>query len=131
MRLPAFVQVEPSEEGKQERKVKETNRLRKRSRSVYWKEMLREIARVKLSDTRKTIRGGLVCRNTHKHFHLVLHTQTPRVTLQLCPDDSNNSPMESCGWRRLREVTESVFCLQKGVSVLFVGIMEAKSNSNY
>lgn len=97
------------------------NRLRKISRNIYRKEMLREIALIKLSDTRKTTRGGLVCQNTRKHFHLVLPTQTPRVTLQLCPDDSNNSLMEFCGWRRLGEVTESVFCLQKGVSALFVG----------
>lgn len=77
------------------------HRLRKICRNIYWKEMLRETALVKLSDTRKTGRDGLVRQNTHKHFHLVLRTQKPCVTLQLCPDHSNNSPAESCGWRRL------------------------------
>lgn len=27
--------------------------------------------------------------------------QKPPVTLKLCPDDSKNSPMESCGWKKL------------------------------
>ena len=47
--------------------------------------------------------------------------QKPPVTQKLCPDDSNNSPMESCGWKKLWEVTESVPRLQKGISVLLMG----------
>ena len=46
MRLPDFVSVEPSGEGKHERKVEEMSRLRKISRNIYRKERLREIAPV-------------------------------------------------------------------------------------